>query len=73
MLWPMLRGDSPDQIFSKVGSCCLSGAIALCYPNDTNEVLERVEHELGRNVNDWNDDPARTFSDVRAIAEILDI
>jgi hypothetical protein len=55
-------------------SWCLSGAIRKCYDKNWEDVFDRVREKLGsRWVSPWNDDPERTFGDVRSLVEELDI
>ena len=76
--------ESPDAT-----RFCLCGAIARCYPKRTNnpdkssagEIRRIVFVKLGIRTNMcagasicwWNDDPKRTFTDVRKLIEELDI
>ncbi len=56
---------------------CLRGAIHLCYRNTDQliEVLEKVNSRISRGLTtyQWNDAPERTFSEVKALVEELDI
>lgn len=51
---------------------CLSGAIQRCYPHE----WRKIDRRLIVDVNDyisWNDSPDRTFEEVKALVEKLDI
>ena len=66
-----LKGD-----YSANGRYCLRGAINACYAVGSNEkyaVMMRVRQMLDDSITNWNDAPERTFSDVRALIEQLDI
>ena len=59
---------------------CLIGAIYKCYGIDdvrTTRIIKKVRKELnmrgGDGIDDWNDDPNRTFKDVRALVRKLNI
>lgn len=56
-------------------SWCLHGAIMRCYPlADGHAIaLRRIGERLEWKVAQWNDDPARTFDEVRALVRELDI
>lgn len=73
-------GDSVNV--QDVAACrfCLSGAIRRCYPDreERFRVLNTVINEIGgnaavRSTMEWNDDPRRTFDEVRALVLKLDI
>lgn len=57
---------------------CLDGAVDHCYRGNGDgviysEVREKVKKEIGGSVWDWNDNKERTFEDVKALIEKLDI
>jgi len=54
---------------------CLVGAIGRCYKSDDYFIiLEAVRASIVEdNVATWNDLPERTFADIRAVIEALDI
>ncbi len=59
---------------------CLGGAIIYCYSNNystvekSDEVFRKVYPAIGtENITAWNDFPERTFADVKALVEELDI
>lgn len=56
---------------------CLAGAIHRCYPEDNEEkntVYKKLNQRLhGLMYIDWNDEPGRTFEEVKALVEELDI
>lgn len=63
---------------SEQATCfCLRGAIRKCYldPEIREKVLETVyrEIEYPRGISFWNDNPHRTFEDVKELVERLDI
>ena len=59
--------------------CCLVGAIMLCYPRTSDVIIKRVQEKVwerdGKSLSviRWNDQPDRTFSEVKALVEELDI
>lgn len=62
-------------------SWCLTGACKRCYPdtNDWWEKLKDIKERLiqkgyyGTSLSSWNDAPERTFAEVKALVEELDI
>lgn len=52
---------------------CFEGAMMRCYPTGFQDVLDRVEERIGNDLPFWNDNPSRTFNQVRALALELDI
>lgn len=59
---------------------CLGGAIIYCYGEDytrvelSDQVLRKVMNKIGTDdIVEWNDDPDRTFAEVKALIEELDI
>ena len=70
------RDKDGNGIFPKgeAEKCCLMGAVFICYPVDDWQRIEgKIIPYTGPHVVDWNDDPERTFSDVRDLVERLDI
>lgn len=76
--------DHPINLWSsEARSFCLLGAIERCYgvpgelTTDYEPVLEarrRVWAAIGhQSITAWNDNPARTFQDVRSVVERADI
>ena len=63
------------HINSCFASCwCLLGAIELCYPSTYPGVANAVVDAVGGcDIHRWNDDPKRTFAEVRELIERLDI
>ena len=51
---------------------CLMGAIFRCY-HDSRDVVIAVYGKTGRTITDWNDDPSRTYAEVKALVDELDI
>ena len=52
---------------------CLAGAVARCYPTEEHEpLIERIEIAVGW-ITFWNDNPNRTFAEVKALVDRLDI
>lgn len=54
---------------------CLTGMVLYCYNGDyslTNIIMNKIEDKVGH-IPTWNDRPERTWEDVRALAEELDI
>ena len=59
-------------------SWCLAGAIHKCYGIDGWDPIAKRVYALIQplpkgGMGEWNDDPARSFSEVRALVEELDI
>lgn len=68
----------PTYIFAEEAvAWCLAGAIDKCYyPNQKGRSLvyqKIATRDLGRAIVSWNDDPKRTFEEVKALVEELDI
>lgn len=68
----------PTAWFNQDAQCwCLLGAINLCYGGNSLDKLGMIRYALGleflSNAVDWNDHPNRTFSEVKALVEKLDI
>lgn len=65
--------DNPD-VYS---SFCLTGAVRACYGvADRQVVLSRLADAIGYDtaeIPEWNDNPLRTFQDVKDLVERLDI
>lgn len=65
--------DSPNAVCH-----CLTGALRLCYPDrySTERIMVRsaiIKAIGGGSITEWNDDPARTFSHIKGLVELLDI
>lgn len=67
------RGE-PVLSYAKEATCwCLIGAIDACYPleyvrgpQEHDEIMQKLKDTIGiTNVATWNDDPSRTFEEVR--------
>jgi len=57
-------------------SCwCLFGAINKCYSDEDSRrrVIIKVKSYIGDKIASWNDDENRTFEEVKALCEKLDI
>lgn len=54
---------------------CIEGALHRCYPNaiDAVPILHRLNNRVVADIHVWNDDPTRTFAEVRALLLELDI
>ena len=54
---------------------CLLGAVYYCYGTDKDyaRVFDLIKGEVGPYIATWNDTSGRTFADVRALIEKLDI
>ncbi len=53
---------------------CLEGAMIHCYGMPAyREVNDRVKKEIGMMVFEWNDDPNRTFEEIKTLVEEMDI
>ena len=72
-------GMTPDglgvrECHPKAVSFCLIGAIFKAYHCNSVYVVDRVRNHLGTSsVAKWNNEPERTFAQVRALIEELDI
>ena len=73
----LARDKDGNAHFSETNSTswCLGGAIERCYPNRKirNKVHLDVVGIIKMEIADWNDDPKRTFADVRKLIEEMDI
>ena len=58
---------------TKAEKFCLMGATRKCYPNETEKIQALLEQELRGYAVTWNDEPGRTFAEVKAVIEKLDI
>lgn len=60
---------------SKATKYCLAGVIQQCYTNRIErwDIEKKIEKEIGCYVVSWNDDPERTFEEVKELVERLDI
>jgi hypothetical protein len=62
---------------SQAVAFCFLGAISRCYAEDEDEeraIIRKVTLEIGGGpISWWNDHPDRTFEEVKALAERLDI
>lgn len=55
-------------------SFCLSRAIYKCYPYDSKLIIFKIKPKLKEPlIVNWNDAPERTFEEVKALVEELDI
>lgn len=52
---------------------CLSGAMQNCYGVNQFKIINRINEEVDDFMVSWNDAPERTFAEVRALIEKLDI
>lgn len=69
-------GGFPIAAESEDAICwCLAGAIKRCYGDEDEvlRVLRIVHNRLNTQIDIWNDAPERTFADVRALIEALDL
>lgn len=73
------RQGNPVPYYSqKATAFCLSAAIFRCYPqqNKGTKLYRKIQKILGigrKSIPGWNDDPARTFAEVKALVEELDV
>jgi len=72
------RGYGTLPIGRYAKSWCLAGIMIKCYGGSSdkyNEVKNKLQQELGRSMSItlWNDDPNRTFQDVKNLVTRLDI
>ncbi len=74
------RNGDPVLLRSKAAVCwCLAGAVAFCYRDGvhwSDDVANDVELRIGKRLGGmtaWNDDPDRTFAEVRALILELDL
>jgi len=53
---------------------CLAGGIMKCYPTEEYGIIRNtLSRRIGGPLLDWNDAPERTFEEVKALVEELDI
>jgi hypothetical protein len=76
----MARNESGIAISTTNGEACcfcLWGAMVWCYGLDLSEysrVKKQIQVELGLDtIGQWNDQPERTFEEVQALVQKLDI
>lgn len=76
------RKYAEDRWMNSVRPCeheavawCLKGAALKCYTNDEEyrKVMDALTFEVGGRISAWNDSPERTFAEVKALLERLDI
>ena len=77
-------GDTVDSQDSTAAKWCLSGAIRACNPSNFSEVV-RIEKwlagalynlgllKLGGNIEMWNDEEGRKFSDIVMVLKLFDM
>ena len=58
---------------AKAEKFCLMGAAKKCYPEGMDMIRRLLDRELGDMAITWNDMPERTFEEVKAVVEKLDI
>lgn len=60
---------------STICQWCLGGMIIKCYPriDDQQRIFDLISNKIGMVIHRWNDSPDRTWEDVRALAQELDI
>lgn len=66
----------PAESISREAVCwCLFGAMRRCYCSDDKfgEIWTRIEIAIGQSATHWNDHQNRTFDDVKALVERLDV
>lgn len=76
--WAKTKEDeniSPLDIYAS--KWCLVGAVRFCYQNIEYNVLARIKEALNNfsvgGLTEWNDAPERTFEEVKALVNKLDI
>jgi len=64
-----------EDVDSNSALCwCLVGASIKCYGRSSwSYICDKIVDKVGCRVVDWNDAPGRTFEDVKALVEELDI
>lgn len=70
-----MYGQSVDAEDHEACSWCIQGAVLKCYGHPKNiDIKERIYAQLGSlYIGGWNDDPTRTFAEVRSLVVELDI
>jgi len=71
-----VRAKDLKNLSKNFDCLCLFGALLYCYRGEYNrrmEVWKLINEEVDRGMSGWNDDPKRTFQDVRDLVEKLDI
>jgi len=66
-------GNSCAAIDARAKKFCLMGAAYKCFSNETEMILDLLNRELQGDAIGWNDAPGRTFEEVKAVIEKLDI
>ena len=68
-----VHGNGCAVADAKADRFCLIGAAKMCYPVGMDAIRCLLDKELGDIAVSWNDEPGRTFVEVRALVEKLDI
>lgn len=66
------KGNRVSVLSPNASSFCLVGAVVRCY-DKTTDVVDRIAREVNDEVTNWNDADGRTFEEVKALVEWLDI
>ncbi|MFI5404981.1 MAG: hypothetical protein ACHQ1D_00560 [Nitrososphaerales archaeon] len=66
-------GTKTEYYSSNASRFCLLGALLKCYNFDFEEPGTKIELKIGGTISEWNDNPDRTFAEVKQLVEELDI
>jgi len=69
-----INGEMVDVDSNSATCLCLLGASIKCYGwSRWSAIYDKIVDKVGCRVSAWNDAPERTFEDVKALVEELDI
>lgn len=76
--YSLMSNGEPCLPFMGDAVCwCLAGAVHFCYQDNyklRDAVFKTIDNSLGYlTISEWNDAPERTFEEVKALVEKLDI
>ncbi len=68
-----LMVDASGTIYGPPVRWCLLGAVHHCYGKQASPIAIQINERLGWGMVKWNDQPERTFEDVRQLVNEMDI
>lgn len=78
----LARDKNGHEVFfgdKEAYSFCLLGVIAHCYDKDPRKIERKITEKIkqiskpGTTILSWSDDPERTFEEVKALVDELDV
>lgn len=69
------EGDEISLNHPLAVSFCLIGAVWKCYPDaeSRKKICDKITNKIDMSIDEWNDKEERTFAQVKALADELDI